>query len=138
MAIVLALVFDPRFRDPRIGGDGEPVLGILSVRGAAFILLAGLLIGAVLFLLRDSPAPLSEQPERPTQSGVDPKAAEAFEPKQPPSFLTATEFGEILQKVAPRANAPGAERVADSYRGKWIRHAHSAPREVGPPRGGRA
>jgi hypothetical protein len=50
--LLVALIFRRDFRDAVLGGPGEAsVLGILTVKGVAIVLLCGLLIGAILFAL---------------------------------------------------------------------------------------
>ncbi len=55
-ALIVALIFRPNFRDAVLGGPGEAsILGLISVKGVAIVLLCGLLIGGILFVLKQSP-----------------------------------------------------------------------------------
>ena len=55
--LVVALIFRRDFRDALIAGPGEVTfLGFLTVKGVAIVLLCGLLIGGILFALKNSPA----------------------------------------------------------------------------------
>lgn len=58
MALIVALIFRRDFRDAVIGGDpGEAsIAGILTVKGAAIVLLCGLLIGGILFAITKLPS----------------------------------------------------------------------------------
>ncbi len=57
-ALVVALIFRRDFRDALLGAPGEAtVLGLLTVKGVAIVLLCSLLIGGVLFDLTHLPVP---------------------------------------------------------------------------------
>jgi len=57
-ALLVALIFRRDFRDALLGGPGEAsVLGFLTVKGVAIVLLSGLLIGGILFALTRPPVP---------------------------------------------------------------------------------
>ena len=57
-ALLVALIFRGDFRDAVLGGPGEAsVLGLLTVKGVAIVLLSGLLIGGILFVLTHPLAP---------------------------------------------------------------------------------
>jgi hypothetical protein len=59
--LVVALIFRRDFREALMGGPGEAtVLGFLTVKGVAIVLLCGLLIGGILFALIHSPAPVPQ------------------------------------------------------------------------------
>ncbi len=50
IALVVALIFKESFRSDVLGGEGEAsILRIITVRGAAIVLLAGLLLGGLVF-----------------------------------------------------------------------------------------
>ena len=60
-ALLLALIFRRDFRDAVLGGPGEAtVLGFLTVKGVAIVLLSGLLIGGILFALTRRPIPAQQ------------------------------------------------------------------------------
>lgn len=58
-ALVAALIFRRDFRDAVLGGPGEAnVLGLITVKGVAIVLLFGILIGGILFALNKLPVAL--------------------------------------------------------------------------------
>lgn len=58
-ALVAALIFRRDFRDAVLGGPGEAsILGLITVKGAAIVLLFGILIGGILFALNKLPVAL--------------------------------------------------------------------------------
>lgn len=70
-ALVAALIFRRDFRDAVLGGPGEAsVLGLISVKGVAIVLLCGILVGGILFILErlPKPAPQPSAPPGPAQS----------------------------------------------------------------------
>lgn len=57
IALVAALITRRDFRDAVLGGPGEAsIVGLLTVKGVAIVLLCGLLIGGILFALTRLPA----------------------------------------------------------------------------------
>lgn len=57
-ALVAALIFRRDFRDAVLGGPGEAsILGLISVKGVAIVLLCGLMIGGILFALNKLSVP---------------------------------------------------------------------------------
>lgn len=81
-ALLLALIFRRDFRDALLGGPGEAtVLGLLTVKGVAIVLLSGLLIGGILFALNRPPAPVLPAQGTGTTSGPIPMRLNVyFEP----------------------------------------------------------
>ena len=56
LVLFIALIFRRDFRNAVLGGPGEAsIAGILTVKGAAIVLLCGLLIGGMLFALTKLP-----------------------------------------------------------------------------------
>jgi hypothetical protein len=83
-ALVLALIFRRDFRDAVLGGPGEAsVLGLITVKGVAIVLLCGILVGGILFILQQLPKPPSQPP--PETTGASPIAMRLnvhFEPNE--------------------------------------------------------
>ena len=67
--LVVALIFRRDFRDALLGAPGEAtVLGFLTVKGVAIVLLCSLLIGGILFVLTHLPAPAPQPVAEKNQS----------------------------------------------------------------------
>lgn len=59
--LVVALIFRRDFRDAVLGAPGEAtVFGFLTVKGVAIVLLCSLFIAAILFVVKNSPAPVQQ------------------------------------------------------------------------------
>ena len=69
ISLVGALIFSQSFRNDVLGGEGEAtVLGIISVKGVAIVLLCGIFVGGLLYPLQfatntnnETPTPVSGQ-----------------------------------------------------------------------------
>lgn len=113
-AVVGALILSRRFRQDMLRGDGQAkVLGILTVNGAAVVLIIGLLLGALVWL---APRPERQPPPESTQVGrVARNIQQAFaeperiDPGRPPVVITRlpspieTAFGAAFPEVAGAA-----------------------------------
>lgn len=52
VALIVALIFSKQFRDAMLGGEGEAsVLGVLTVKGVAIVLLCALFVGGLIYPL---------------------------------------------------------------------------------------
>ena len=55
LALIVALIFEPKFRDAVLGGPGEAtIVGLITVKGVVIVLLSALLIGGIMYLLKIS------------------------------------------------------------------------------------
>jgi hypothetical protein len=119
VGIVLALIFDEKFRASLLGGDGEVVFGFLSVRGAAFILLSGLLIGAVLYLLRNAPSPMYSPPQNGEVYAVYRQPLQ-FAPQQGSNVRVA----EAIMKCEKGADLVAGADCTKDRESCWTKYQH--------------
>lgn len=93
--LVVAFILRRDFRDAVLGGPGEAsVLGILSVKGVAIVLLCGLLIGGILLALTrfNVQPPVAGVNPRPANNAIDMHLYVAFDPEVNARNLTAQAF----------------------------------------------
>lgn len=83
--LLVAFVFRENFRNAVLGGPGEAtVLGFITVKGVAIVLLCGLLIGGILFALKELHAvdPAKSVVPAPKPTPVDVRLNVSFSPDE--------------------------------------------------------
>lgn len=82
-ALVLALIFRRDFRNAVLGGPGEAsVLGLITVKGVAIVLLCGILVGGILFILERLPRSAPQPPPRAEPRPISMRLNVHFEPNE--------------------------------------------------------
>src|SRR5437899_643133 len=83
--LLIAFIFRRDFRNAVLGGPGEAtVLGVLSVKGVAIVLLCALLIGGILFALNAlrAPSPPKDVNTSVSSSPLDVRLNVSFSPDE--------------------------------------------------------